>query len=73
MTVKPIPEYNLEIRYVDENDKKVIYNELLQFDHRKYLNMTLEDREDANKLNNFVNYIENILKEKTVNSNVLKI
>ena len=28
----------------DENDKKVIYNELLQFDHRKYLNMTLEDR-----------------------------
>lgn len=23
LTVKPIPEYNLEIRYVDENDKKV--------------------------------------------------
>ena len=50
---------------IDIDNKKIIFKETY--------NMTLEDREDANKLNNFVNYIENILKEKTVNSNVLKI
>ena len=49
---------------VDIDNKKIFFKE--------NLNISVEEKEDVNKLNNLIDYIENILKEKNVNSNVLK-
>ena len=49
---------------VDIDNKKIFFKE--------NLNVSVEEKEDVNKLNNLIDYIENILKEKNVNSNVLK-
>ena len=49
---------------VDIDNKKLIYKES---------NDVSIDEDDGTKLVNFVNYIENILKEKNVNSNIVKI
>ena len=49
---------------VDIDNKKLIYKES---------NDVSIDEDDGTKLVNFVNYVENILKEKNVNSNIVKI
>ena len=49
---------------VDIDNKKLIYKESL--------NISMDEKEDSNKLINLVNYVENIFKEKNVNSSILK-
>ena len=49
---------------VDIDNKKLFFKETL--------NISLDEKEDTSKLNNLVSYIENILREKNVNSSILK-
>ena len=49
---------------IDIDNKKIIFKE--SFDLSK------EEKEDSKKLNNLINYIDNILKEKTIDSYMLK-
>ena len=49
---------------VDIDNKKLIYKESL--------NISIDEKEDSNKLINLVNYVENIFREKNVNSSLLK-
>ena len=49
---------------VDIDNKKLLYKESLD--------ISVDEKEDANKLENFVNFIENIIKDKNSNSNILK-
>lgn len=49
---------------VDIDNKKLIYKESL--------NISMDEKEDSNKLINLVNYVENIFKEKNVNSSIIK-
>ena len=49
---------------VDIDNKKLIYKESL--------NISMDEKEDSNKLINLVNYVENIFREKNVNSSLLK-
>ena len=49
---------------VDIDNKKMIFKESL--------NISLDEKEDAVKLDNLFYYIENIFKEKNVNSNIIK-
>ena len=49
---------------VDIDNKKIIYKESL--------NISIDEKEEVNKLTQLVTYIENIFKEKNINSNYLK-
>ena len=49
---------------IDLDNKKIIYKESV--------NIFIEDKEESNKLNNLYYYIDNIFREKNVDSNVIK-
>ena len=49
---------------VDIDNKKLVYKESLD--------ISIDEKEDANKLENFVSFIENVIKEKNNNSNILR-
>ena len=49
---------------VDIDNKKLFFKETL--------NLSLDEKEDSSKLNNLITYIDNILRERNVNSSVLK-